>query len=80
MMAQVGVVAGIQILQTVQVAREPSAGGIGSYHTAYLVGAFAAGLGVVAAFFVRNSKRYADAPERQRDALSGAPHEAFEPA
>ena len=36
--AQVGVVAGIQILHTVQAAREPVVGGAASYHTAYLVG------------------------------------------
>lgn len=80
MMAQVGVVAGIQILQTVQVAREPTAGGIGSYHIAYLVGAFVAGLGMLAAFFVRSTKRYVEVPERQRGAGEGAPRERFEPA
>jgi len=80
MMAQVGVVAGIQILQTVQAAREPSVGGIDSYHTAYLVGALVAGLGVVAAFFVRSHRHRVPAAERERGAPAGAPREIFEPA
>jgi len=80
MMQQVGVVAGIQILQTVQAAREPVVGGIASYHTAYLVGALAAALGVVAACFVRRTRVPSPASGRERGAPSGAPHEAFEPA
>jgi EmrB/QacA subfamily drug resistance transporter len=80
MMSQVGVVAGIQILQTVQAAREASVGGIGSYHTAYWVGAAAAALGVVAALFVRSTRAPARAPGRERDAHSGAPHDVLEPA
>lgn len=77
MMAQVGVVAGIQILQTVQAAREPAVGGIASYHTAYLVGAAVAGLGVVAALFVRSSTRRVHVTH---DRAVQAPAEAFEPA
>jgi len=42
MMAQVGVVSGIQILQTVQQAREPAVGAAASYHWAYRVGAWPA--------------------------------------
>jgi EmrB/QacA subfamily drug resistance transporter len=80
MMAQVGVVAGIQILQTVQAAREPAVGGIDSYHAAYLVGALVAGLGVVAACFVRSYRRPVPASEREWDARTGAPREALEPA
>lgn len=76
MMQQVGVVAGIQILQTVQASREPAVGGIASYHTAYLVGAVAAGLGVLAACFVRSTHL----PGRERGARRGAPHEVLEPA
>jgi EmrB/QacA subfamily drug resistance transporter len=71
MMAQVGVVAGIQILQTVQVAREPVAGVTASYHAAFYVGAAAAALGVVAASFVRRTPRR----ERVR-ALEASPVEA----
>ncbi len=80
MMSQVGVVAGIQILQTVQAAREPVVGGIASYHTAYLVGAGAAGLGVVAAFFVRSTRRSGHRTERERGARLDAPHDVLEPA
>jgi EmrB/QacA subfamily drug resistance transporter len=80
MMAQVGVVAGIQILQTVQASREPTIGGIASYHVAYLVGAAVAGLGVVAAFFVRSTHREQLAPARERGARPGAPSDVLEPA
>ena len=80
MMSQVGVVAGIQILQTVQAAREPVVGGIASYHTAYLVGAGAAGLGVVAAFFVRSTRRSGHRTERERGARLGTPRDVLEPA
>jgi len=55
MVAQVGVVAGIQILLTVQAAREPVVGAAASFHAAYLVGAAAAAVGVVLAAFVRNT-------------------------
>ncbi|HEY5154965.1 MAG TPA: MFS transporter, partial [Acidimicrobiales bacterium] len=57
MVSQVGVVAGIQILLTVQAAREPVVGAAASYHAAYLVGAGAAAIGVVLAAFVRNTPR-----------------------
>jgi EmrB/QacA subfamily drug resistance transporter len=83
MMAQVGVVAGIQILQTVQAAREPIDGVAGSYHAAFYVGALAAGLGVVAALFVRSTRRglRRSEPERRRGTLEGAPSdEVFQPA
>ena len=56
MVNQIGVVLGIQVLQAVQVAREGSVGGVAAFHDAYLVGAVAAGLGVVAALFVRRSR------------------------
>jgi hypothetical protein len=54
-MAQIGTVAGIQIMQTVQVAREGADGLAGSYHVAYLVGAVVAALGIVTSSFVRPS-------------------------
>jgi len=57
MMSQVAVVAGIQILQTVQVAQAPSIGVVESYQLAYLVGAGVAALGVVTAMFVRSTLR-----------------------
>ena len=62
MMSQVGVVAGIQVLVTVQQARAAVVGQADSYALAYLIGAVAAGLGVVAACFV--------APRRRRAAKS----------
>jgi EmrB/QacA subfamily drug resistance transporter len=55
MTGQVGAVAGIQIMETVQVARQHVAGVVGSFSEAYVVGAVAAGLGVVAAVFIRRS-------------------------
>jgi EmrB/QacA subfamily drug resistance transporter len=70
LMSQIGTVAGIQIMQTVQVAREGADGLTGSYHVAYLVGAVVAGIGIVAAGFVRSggNERQAAGP----DALEGA--------
>jgi predicted MFS family arabinose efflux permease len=55
MMTQIGVVAGIQLMQTVQIAGESSVGLVGSYQRAYLLGAVVCGFGVVAATFVRRS-------------------------
>ena len=55
LMAQIGTVAGIQIMQTVQVAREGADGLAASYHEAYLVGAVVAGLGILTSSFVRRS-------------------------
>jgi EmrB/QacA subfamily drug resistance transporter len=51
--AQVGVVAGIQIMQTVQASREEAVGLIASYSDAYLVGAGVAALGAVCALVIR---------------------------
>ena len=56
MMTQISVVAGIQILQTVQASRLPHVGPVDSYSQAYLVGAGVAGLGVLCAAFVRSTK------------------------
>jgi MFS family permease len=55
MVAQVGVVAGIQIMQTVQQARADDVGVVASYGDGFLAGAVVAVLGVVAAAFVRSS-------------------------
>ena len=57
MMTQIGVVAGIQLMQTVQASGESSVGLVSSYHRAYLLGAAVCALGVVAATFVRRSPR-----------------------
>jgi EmrB/QacA subfamily drug resistance transporter len=57
LIVQVGLVAGIQIAQTVQAATEASAGLVESFGRAYLVLAAAAGIAVVAAAFVRSTDR-----------------------
>jgi hypothetical protein len=57
MMTQIGVVAGIQLMQTVQAAGERSVGVVESYQRAYLLGAAVCALGVVSASFVRRSAR-----------------------
>ena len=67
MMAQLGVVAGIQVLVTIQQARASVVGEADSYSVAYLVGAAAAGLGVVAACFVLPRRRGAAPAEVRTD-------------
>jgi MFS family permease len=69
MVNQIGVVLGIQIVQTVQVARAGVDGAVSSYHQAYLVGALAAAFGVLAAFFVRRTIM----PVRDEATPKGAP-------
>lgn len=59
--SQVGQVAGIQIMETVQVAREHSSGLTGSFSSAYLVAGGVAGLGILASTFVRRASRH-DSP------------------
>jgi hypothetical protein len=66
-MAQIGTVAGIQIMQTVQVAREAADGLAGSYRVAYLVGAVVAALGIVTSSFVRRSE-----PDAEPEVGAGA--------
>ncbi|HSL59407.1 MAG TPA: MFS transporter [Acidimicrobiales bacterium] len=56
MMSQVAVVAGIQILQTVQTSREAVVGTAASYQEAYLVGGAVAALAIVTASFVRSTR------------------------
>lgn len=87
MVSQVGVVAGMQILLTVQAARAEVVGIDESFRAAYLVGAVAAALGVVCAAFVRSTRRGpsagADTPAedgRERGAPEGAPGRELEPA
>ena len=55
--SQIGVVAGIQAMESVQVARQHAAGVVSSYHDAYLAGGAVAALSVVAAFFIRSVGR-----------------------
>lgn len=68
LVTQVGVVAGIQLMSTIQASREASDGLAGSFRAAYLVGAGVCGLGVLCAFFLRSAER--GAPE-------GAPQTSF---
>lgn len=52
---QVGVVAGIQLMQTVQASREHVAGVVGSFQEAYVAGALVAVVAVVATLFIRGA-------------------------
>jgi DHA2 family methylenomycin A resistance protein-like MFS transporter len=54
---QIGVVAGIQVMETVQAARQHATNVVGSYHTAYLAGASVALLAVVTAMWIRPAGR-----------------------
>lgn len=55
---QVGVLAGIQIMQTVQVSQQAARGLIGSYHVAYMAGGVVAVLGAIAALRVEPAARF----------------------
>lgn len=72
MMSQVAVVAGIQILQTVQASRVEESGLVGSYSDAYLVGAGVAAIGVVLASFVRSTRSEAAIAERVARTANGS--------
>lgn len=56
LIAQVGVVAGIQVMQTVQQARLDSAGLVGSYSDAYRTGAAVCVIGALCALGIRRSR------------------------
>ena len=62
----IGTVLGIQCLQAVEVAKKPMIGGAAAFHDAYLLGAFVAMLGIVAAAFVRRTPRRAYEPAEVR--------------
>jgi EmrB/QacA subfamily drug resistance transporter len=90
----IGTVVGTQVMITVQLALAPVANAPGtgdelawSYHVAYLVGGGAAVLGVVAALFVRRSKRMGDVRPPRRaghdaviDTADGAVHGGTAPS
>ena len=63
MMTQLGVVVGIQVMQTVSVVREGAVGEVAAYGEAYLVGGGVALLGFATAWFVRSAARDEGAPE-----------------
>jgi MFS family permease len=55
--SQMGVVIGIQVMETIQVARQAGHGVLGSYHSSYLAGAGVALLSVVVALLIRRAGR-----------------------
>ena len=57
LITQIGIVAGIQVMVTVQASSHGGAGTLSSFHTAYLVGALVALAAVVCGFFVKNTPR-----------------------
>jgi len=69
MVNQVGVVIGIQVMQTVQAARSGTVGAVAAYGDAYLVGAAVAFLGLIFATFVRSTPRE---PAEVRGVVDGA--------
>jgi EmrB/QacA subfamily drug resistance transporter len=57
LLTQVGIVAGIQLAETVQAARESAVGAVASYHEAYLLAGAACVLGLICGLFVRSAER-----------------------
>lgn len=62
MVNQVGVVIGIQVMQTIVAARGDAIGDVAAYGEAYLVGGVLAAAGVVLAVFVRSTARESATP------------------
>jgi MFS family permease len=57
LITQIGIVAGIQVMVTVQASSDGGVGSLASFHRAYAVGAIAAVLAGVCGFFIRNTPR-----------------------
>jgi MFS family permease len=57
LITQIGIVAGIQVMVTVQASSHGGVGSLDSFHRAYAVGAVAAVLAGICGFFVRNTPR-----------------------
>ena len=57
LVTQIGIVAGIQVMVTVQASSHGGAGTLSSFHSAYLVGAEVAGAAVICGFFVKDTPR-----------------------
>jgi len=57
LITQIGIVAGIQVMVTVQASSHGGAGTLASFHRAYLVGAVVAAAAVVCGFFVTDTPR-----------------------
>ena len=66
LITQIGIVAGIQVMVTVQASGHGGVGSLASFHRAYAVGAVGAVLAGVCGLFIRNTPR----PERDE---AGAP-------
>jgi len=62
LITQIGIVAGIQVMVTVQASSHGGAGNLASFHTAYLVGALVAFGAVVCGLFVKDTPRGARTP------------------
>ena len=62
LISQIGIVAGIQVMVTVQASVHGGAGGLASFHRAYAVGAIVAAAAIVFGFFVRDTPRQARSP------------------
>ncbi|MET0903238.1 MAG: MFS transporter [Acidimicrobiales bacterium] len=63
MMTQLGVVLGIQLMQTVTVVRQDVVGEVEAYGEAYMLAALVAAAGVVCALFVQSTRRAEGAPQ-----------------
>jgi MFS family permease len=57
LITQIGIVAGIQVMVTVQASSHGEAGTLSSFHTAYLVGALVAFAAMICGFFVKDTPR-----------------------
>ena len=78
---QVGVVAGIQLMETVQAGREGTAGVVASFHASYGVAAVVAAVGVVAALGIRSlARRPEDSPAAAYEVDAGGADLAPAPA
>ena len=71
MMTQLGVVLGIQLMQTVTVVRQDAVGEVEAYGEAYLLAAVVAAVGVVCALFVQSTRRAEGAPEGALEPSTG---------
>jgi MFS family permease len=57
LITQIGIVAGIQVMVTVQASSHGGTGTLSSFHTAYLVGALVAFAALICGFFVKDTPR-----------------------
>jgi MFS family permease len=57
LLTQVGIVAGIQLAETVQATREHTVGLVASYHEAYLLAGAVCVLGLICGLFVKSAER-----------------------